>query len=191
MKPDPQFLNSGFQMLNSLNRFDNYLISCIQNAADIMSSLKMLNIKSSHTEAARIRYCSTALQYTLLSVNYSDSIHEICRLSLLLFSEMLVNQSSLMFQKYEMLIAKIWDVYDASKVHLFPPEFKLWVFIIVASCTISEQARERSLHIVSQAALALDVFTNEEAESVLKVFLWDSALETNVYQSPRNILPPN
>ncbi|KAJ5987488.1 hypothetical protein N7451_011853 [Penicillium sp. IBT 35674x] len=189
MKSDPQFLNSGFQMLDSLNTLDGTLVSCIQNAADIMSSLKNLSIKSPHTEAARIRYFSTALQYTLLSVKYSDPIHEICRLSLLLLSEMLVNQSSWLFHKYEMLIAKIWDIYDASTTHLFVPELKLWVFIIVASCTISEKTRKNSLCVVSEAALALDVSTIKEAESVLKTFLWDSALETDTYKAAWDTLP--
>lgn len=189
MKSDPQSLNSGFQLLNSINPLDDTLVSCIQNAADTMSSLKKLSTQSPHTEAARIRYCSTALQYTLLSVKYSDPMHEICRLSLLLLSEMLVNQSSLLFHKYEMLIARIWEIYDASATHLILPEFKLWVFIIVASCTISEKMRKNSLRVVSEAALALDVFTIGEAEPVLKIFLWDSTLETDTLQAAWSTFP--
>ncbi|KAJ5720039.1 hypothetical protein N7493_006917 [Penicillium malachiteum] len=182
-----QTINIGFKMLHEISPFDTTLISCIQTAAEIIASLKKLGKTAGYTEAASVRYWTTALQYNLLSTAYSNPIHEICRLAILLFSELLVNQSCSNSSPYEVLISKITAIYkstetgctDFSNPSILPPQLRLWSFCLAAYGTGTKMTIDNCRSIAAGAASELGLSTDEEVRSVLKQFLWDSSSEIN------------
>ncbi|KAJ6015209.1 hypothetical protein N7540_009800 [Penicillium herquei] len=180
-------INIGFKMLHQMTPFDDTLISCAQTATDIIDSLKKLGKTAGHTEAARVRYWTTAMQYNLLSTTYSNPIHEICRLSILLFSELLVNESCSNSSPYEVLIAKITAIYNSTETRctnfsspsILPPQLRLWSFYLAAHATATKTTVDNCCSIAACAAVELGWSTDEGVRSVLKQFLWDSTLEIN------------
>ncbi|KAJ5708618.1 hypothetical protein N7488_008419 [Penicillium malachiteum] len=182
-------INIGFKMLHKMTPFDDTLISCIQTVAEIIDSLKKLGETADYTEAASVRYWATALQYNLLSTAYSNPIHEICRLSILLFSELLVNESCSNSSPYEVLIAKIRAICtstetgctDLSNPSILPPQLRLWSFYLATNGTGTKMTIDSCRSIAAGAAVELGLSTDEEVRSVLKQFLWDSSLEINAH----------
>ncbi|KAJ5096820.1 hypothetical protein N7456_007541 [Penicillium angulare] len=184
---DPQLesLNIGFQRLNDISPLGDTLISCIQTAADIKASLVKLNKTSDLTEAATVRYWTTATQYTLLSTAYSNPIPEMCRLALLLFTEELVNQSVPFLFTYETLIGKLLAIYASSapesRFHpgtcYLPPHLRLWAFILAAKCTTVELTRKACLGAVAGALLEMEISDDEAVRFAVEELLWDTALE--------------
>ena len=192
-----QSLNIGFQRLNQIAPFDEMLISCIQRTVDIIASLETLSKTHSHTEAAKARYWTTALQYTLLSAAYSNPILEICRLALLLFSEILVNQSSTPISAYEMLIGKMLAMVETpvsespidSTAISIPPSLLLWAFLLAAHSTFEEQTSQRCLGVILDALSELELSTYEDVRFALGEFLWEFNLEHLKMMDPSHVIP--
>jgi len=175
----------GFQVLKLIMPLDQALISCIQTLTETTRVMQSLSTTSGEAEAATVRYWITASQYSLLSVEYHDPFHEICRLALLIFSDIFINEDIGRIPIYDQLVTKFWRHVssDPGRFSAIPSEFNFWVLFLANLATTSRDLAECCGQALAEVASAMKIFTWEDAKSVLESFLWCSTFEENRFKA--------
>jgi hypothetical protein len=155
---------------------------CINSLCHVISSFKSLTKYSSHADAAKIRFWITSTQYTLLSTEYPDQTHELCRLVLILYSASLVNETPPGASVCDMLIAKLrstWSNSETTAVKWLPRDFVLWAFFLAASIATADYLREWYVVGILKTAKELDITEWEEVKGMMETFLWELSIQEN------------
>lgn len=160
-------------------------IAALEEATRLTSSL-MTNKNNGQAEAARIRFLVTRTQYTLLSTpKYSNTLQEICRLVLVLYSENIVNESPPRLPICDVLITKFRDMWiGASNTEIPEPlQFKLWSLFVAASVisVIAEPLMDWYWAYINETTSRLRISEWSDLVNVFDSFLWDERVHGRRY----------
>ncbi|KAJ6161193.1 hypothetical protein N7470_004589 [Penicillium chermesinum] len=104
--------SKGFEAVDSSTPLNIKLWQSLGSLSDAMSIKKTLSKTRDWADAATVRHLVTTTQYTLLSVEFSDLANEACRLALIMFSLMIVNEEPA-YLVYDMLASRLWRLYES------------------------------------------------------------------------------
>lgn len=189
MITDTNRVATGFDTLDSLFALDDDIkqhIAALEEATRLTSSL-MTNKNNGQADAARVRFLVTRTQYTLLSTpKYPKTLHEICRLVLILYSENMVNESPPRLPICDVLIARFRDIWLAtgnSDISV-PLQFKLWSLFVAASVisVIAEPLIDWYLAYIDETASQMRISEWSDLVDVFDTFLWDERVHGRRYR---------
>lgn len=160
-------------------------ITALEEATRLASSL-VLNKINGQATAARIRFLVTRTQYTLLSTpKYSNPVHEMCRLVLVLYSESMVNESPPRLPICDVLIANFREIWTTTSdtYNLITPHFKLWSLFVAASVIsiFAKPLMDWYLACINETTSKMGVRNWRDLMYMFNTFLWEERVHGKRY----------
>ncbi|KAF3391097.1 hypothetical protein DPV78_010946 [Talaromyces pinophilus] len=186
---DSKQTTTGFDALDAMLNLDDGIkqhITALEEATRLTSSL-MTNKNNNQADAARIRFLVTRTQYTLLSTpKYPNTVLELSRLVLILYSENMVNESPPRLPICDVLIARFRDIWlTAGNIGISVPlQFKLWSLFIAASVisVVAEPLMDWYLAYIDETASQMRISEWSHLVDVFDMFLWDEKIHGRRYR---------
>lgn len=179
---------AGFDSLRAQITLENDIechIATLEEATRLTASLRTKK-RNGQVDAARIRFLVTRTQYSLLSApKHSNTVHEICRLVLILYSENIVNESPPRLPICDVLITKFRDIWTepSNNDTPVPRDFKLWCLFVAASVisVVAEPLMDWYLAYINETASQMRIHEWSELVDVFDAFLWDEGVHSRRY----------
>ncbi|GAM33903.1 hypothetical protein TCE0_013f01138 [Talaromyces pinophilus] len=186
---DSKQTTTGFDALDAMLNLDDGIkqhITALEEATRLTSSL-MMNKNNNQADAARIRFLVTRTQYTLLSTpKYPNTVLELSRLVLILYSENMVNESPPRLPICDVLIARFRDIWlTAGNIGISVPlQFKLWSLFVAASVisVVAEPLMDWYLAYIDETASQMRISEWSHLVDVFDMFLWDEKIHGRRYR---------
>ncbi|GKZ51565.1 hypothetical protein AbraIFM66951_006118, partial [Aspergillus brasiliensis] len=177
-------LAHGFQELDSLLHIEHALKAVICDIQRLVAEFSSITKSSGQTVVAKIRFWTTSIQYTLLSLQYGDDCsrmqaHEVCRLSLVLLINTVFHESPPGASTSDILISQLRRLLeDAAVLAWLPPTFHLWTLYLATCNAASPPLRAWSLAAMSELVMQVGISDEEEFSRQLTLFPFDPPTHT-------------
>ncbi|GJP94225.1 carboxylesterase family protein [Aspergillus niger] len=172
-------LVQGFQELDCVLGIESALKAVIDDIKSLVEEFSSITKSSGQTVVARIRFWLTSIQYTLLSLQYSDDCsrvqaQEVCRLSLLLLINAVFHESPPGASTSDVLISQLRRLLENAEVlDWFPLTFRLWALYLATCNVASSTLRVWSIAAISEVVLQMGIADEEEFSRRLTLFPFD------------------
>lgn len=177
--PTDYRLVQGFQELDCVLGIESALKAVIDDIQSLVEEFSSITKSSGQTVVARIRFWLTSIQYTLLSLQYSDDCsrvqaQEVCRLSLLLLINAVFHESPPGASTSDVLISQLRRLLENAEVlDWFPLTFRLWTLYLATCNVASSTLRAWSIAAISEVVLQMGIPDEEEFSRQLTLFPFD------------------